>query len=507
MLMIGNPARNTNKAFLQAVFFLLLLIYHIEPVWAQRGRYWDQNLNSEAALLSGAVVAGESGIAAIYYNPATISEMQKTNLSLSANLFSTYFFNAKDALGADLPADRFQLDIYPRIITLTLKPKRNPDLSVELAYFTKANDYIQINVGTSLNEDIIESNPGNEYYTGEFYLRSKYQDYNGGAGFSYKVSERLALGFSGLISYKDDQFYNLTTANAFTIPGQDPMETGQYLADSRNHVKYNMYDVRLITKFGLHLKHHSWAFGANLNLPSLKLFGGGTVVRQYEYSNINGVPGSQGASGRFYGGRQPDCKSHFKDPLSLAAGANFYSPTGRSILLFTAEYFFGISTFDYIEADNDPGDEGYDFTPAGSESWLSFTSSHEPVFNAGVAFKQHVRDDLMISGGFRTDFRYTNITEKPAILEQNKNAVYPLNVYHLNSGLGYNFRRGSIIVGTQFSYGQEKNQEQIVNLTEPVEYINPSILPLTGPLNKEVLVRYYDITIYFGFLFNFMKEE
>jgi len=31
-------------------------------------------------------------------------------------------------------------------------------------------------------------------------------------------------------------------------------------------------------------------------------------------------------------------------------------------------------------------------------------------------------------------------------------------------------------------------------------------MPLTGELNNNVLVRYYDVTIYLGFLFNFMKE-
>ena len=86
---------------------------------AQAGRYWDQNLNSGAALLSGAVVAGESGIAAIFYNPATISEMTKNNLSLSANLASAYFFNAKNALGTDFSPNRLQVDVYPE--------NRNPD--------------------------------------------------------------------------------------------------------------------------------------------------------------------------------------------------------------------------------------------------------------------------------------------------------------------------------------------------------------------------------------------
>jgi hypothetical protein len=504
--MIRSLLENNRIFSTSLLLFLFLFILSHESVKCQGNRYWDQNLNSEAALLSGAVVAGESGIAAIYYNPATISEMKKTNLSLSANLFSTYFFNAKNALGNDLPAERLQLDIYPRIITLTLKPKKNPDLSIEIAYFTKSNEYQQINVGTSLTEDIIASNPGNENYSGEYYLRSKYQDYNGGAGVAYKVSERLSLGVSGLISYKDDQFYNLITANAFTLAGSDPYDNNQYVSDSRYHIKYNMFDVRLVTKLGLHYKQNAWAFGVNINLPSLKIFGDGTVVRQYEYSNIHKEPDNPQVSGRFYGGRQSGCTAHFKDPLSVAAGANFYSPSGKSILLFTAEYFVGISNYDYIEAHRDIGENGYNYTPVAPEEWLTFTRSHEPVFNAGIAFKQYLKSDMMISGGFRTDFRYSDSAERPGIPIYNEKAAYPMSVYHFNSGMGYNFKKGSIILGMQFTYGQDKNQKQIVNLTSPVEYISELIMPLTGQLNNNVLIRYYDITMYLGFLFNFMKE-
>jgi len=506
MLIQLSPYLNKRNCCRQ-VFLLVTLFFSCHnPSAAQGGRYWDQNLNSEAALLSGAVVAGEGGIAAIYYNPATIPEMKKTNLSLSANLFSTYYFKAKDALGVDFPADRFQLDIYPRIITLTIKPQKNPDFTIEMAYFTKSNEYMVINKGISSEGDIIASNPGNEYYTGEYYVRSKYQDYNGGAGFGYKLSDKLAVGFTGLISYKDDQYYNLITANAFTMPGPDPSDSRQYLSDSRYHIKYNMYDVRLTTKLGLHLKQNSWSFGANINLPSVKVFGNGTVVKQYEYSNIHREPGNTAGFNRYYAGRQSGCTAHFKDPLSIAAGANYYSPSGRSILLFTAEYFFGLKPFDYIEANHDPGEEGYNFSPAEPQEWLSYSGSQEPVFNAGVAFKRYLRPELMISGGFRTDFRYMDNSDEQGFLENNEKGYYPLNVYHFNSGLGYNFNRGSIILGMQFSYGQDKNQQQVINLSEPVEYISETILPLTGPLNNQVLIRYYDVTIYFGFLFNFLNK-
>jgi long-subunit fatty acid transport protein len=210
---------------------LSLLIFSQGLVQAQGIRYWDQTLNSEAALLSNAVVAGESGVAAIYYNPATISEMKKNNLSLSANLFSVYFMHANNALGTDFPADRTQLDVYPRIITLTLNPKKKPDLTIEVAYFAKTNDYTQINQGTSLTRDIIASNPGDEYYAADYYLRSRFQDYYGGFGIGYKLSPSVAIGFSNMVSYKDDQFYNLVTADAFTLQNPEQPITGQYLSD------------------------------------------------------------------------------------------------------------------------------------------------------------------------------------------------------------------------------------------------------------------------------------
>ena len=505
--MIQNPALKTCTAFCQVIFILSLSVFCNETIRAQGGRYWDQNLNSEAALLSGAVVAGEGGIAAIYYNPATISAMTKNNLSLSANLFSLYFIRASNALGPDLPAERTQLNIYPRIITITINPKKKPDLTIEMAYFTKSYEYLQINKGISLTSDIIPSNPGNETYVGDYYLRARFQDYYGGAGFGYKLTNSLAVGFSGLISYKDDQNYNLITADAFNIPEPDQGSTDQYVSDSRYHIKYNMYDVRLITKFGLHLKKEQWSIGANMTLPSIKLFGNGTVLKQFEYSNIHTEAGNPDGSDRFYGGRQKKCTAHFKDPFSVAAGANYYSPSGKSILLFTAEYFFGLPSFDYIEAHPDPGDEGYNYTPVEPDEWLSFTTQQKPVFNAGVAFKQNVRSDLMISGGFRTDFRYTDPTEEPGFMEKNKRSNYPLNVYHFNSGLGYNFKRGAITLGMQFSYGQEKNQDQIVNFAEPVEYISEEYMPLTGLISNNVLIRYFDVTVYFGFLFNFMKQE
>jgi hypothetical protein len=495
-----------DTALLLAGFILLLQVFMVKPSWAQGAWYWNQSLNAEASLLSGAVVAGESGIAAIYYNPATIPLMTTSNLSLSANLFSITFFNVENAIGTGSSTDNTQIDVQPRIITLTLNPKKRPDLTIEMAYFAKDKYYFKINQGSSLTGDIVPSNPGPENYTADYYYRSSYQDTYGGIGVGYNISNSLSLGYSGMISYKDDQYYNLITVSAFTPPEIDSGFSRQYLSNSMYQLNYSMYDTRLITKLGLHWRQNSWSVGVNINLPSVKLFGDGTVVKQYGYSNIHKDPAISEGINAYYGGRQQKCISHFKDPMSVAAGVNYYTPSGKTVFLFTAEYFFGLSDYEFIEASEQPVDNGYDYLYGASKEWLSFAVRQKPVLNAGMAFRYSIKDNLMFSGGFRTDFNFKEPVEKVEFLEYNSRNPYTFHIYHVNYGLNYKFDRGSLILGMQYSYGRANDQKQIINLTEPVEYISESQMPLTGPIKNNVQIRYNDIAIYIGFMFNFLKE-
>jgi hypothetical protein len=375
-----------------------------------------------------------------------------------------------------------------------------------VAYFAKTNDYTQINEGISLTGDIIAANPGNEYYTADYYFRSKYQDYYGGIGVGYKLSSSFAIGVSNMISYKDDQFYNLVTADAFTLQDPEHAIAGQHVSDSRYHLKYNMFDVRIVNKLGFSMKKNLWAIGANITFPSIKIFGDGTVAKQYEYTNIHKDASNAEGVSAYYAGRQRGCTAHFKDPLSIAAGANYYAPSGNAILLMTAEYFFRLRDYQYIEASDNPGENGYHYGTEGAGEWLSFTTSQNPVFNFGVAYKQQLTKDILFSGGFRTDFNALNKQQNQEFPGINKKILYSFNVYHINYGLGYGFKKGSIILGMQFSHGDAKDQRQIVNLAEPVEYISETHMPLTGELKNNVQLRYNDITIYFGFMFNFLKE-
>lgn len=113
---------------------------------------------------------------------------------------------------------------------------------------------------------------------------------------------------------------------------------------------------------------------------------------------------------------------------------------------------------------------------------------------------------MVYSGGFRTDFNYMDPVDDAEFPYYNGNTFYIFDVYHLNSGLNYSFNRGSITLGMQFSHGRTNDQEQIFNLTEPVEYISDSQMPLTGVTTNQVQVRYWGLSAYFGFIFDFLKQ-
>jgi hypothetical protein len=162
--------------------------------------------------------------------------------------------------------------------------------------------------------------------------------------------------------------------------------------------------------------------------------------------------------------------------------------------------------FDYIEANHDPGEDGYDYSGIAPEEWLSFSVKQNAVFNAGIAYKQQLSDRIMFSGGFRTDFNCLDPGTPKEFPYNNTNTAYHFNIYHINYGLGFNFKRGSIILGMQFSHGQKNDEKQIVNLTEPVEYISDTHMPLTGEIQNNVRIRYNEISVYLGFMFNFLKQ-
>lgn len=103
--------------------FLLLFGFPI-LLWAQPANYWTNTFNTEASLLSGAVVGGNAEITAIFYNPAGISDVETSRIELNASLFSIEHRKYENPLGNNTKMDYWYFRFYPRFAPIYIHQRK-----------------------------------------------------------------------------------------------------------------------------------------------------------------------------------------------------------------------------------------------------------------------------------------------------------------------------------------------------------------------------------------------
>ena len=105
--------------------------------------------------------------------------------------------------------------------------------------------------------------------------------------------------------------------------------------------------------------------------------------------------------------------------------------------------------------------------------------------------------------GFRTDFNYRrsmDFLDDPA---QNFQKGLNLDVYHLTFGIIATVRGQELTAGLQYSFGRKTNQQQFINLTDPVECNVTENAPLQGVRQYDLNILYNSLSLYFGAKLNF----
>ena len=169
---------------------------------AQSHNHWTRSFNEESSLLSGAVVGGGAGPAAIFYNPSSIAEITESKFSLHASLFSINVFNAKNALGDGLDLNYFKAIIEPRFISYMIQPKKHPDLSFEIAFLNNENYHLEFTNSVDKNIDILPEISGLERYYALFQYSNTYRDDWIGLGGSWKLNPQFFVGASMFVSIR-----------------------------------------------------------------------------------------------------------------------------------------------------------------------------------------------------------------------------------------------------------------------------------------------------------------
>lgn len=473
--------------------------------------YWTHNYNSKSSLLGGAVIAGDAGNTAIFYNPATIGDMQSgNNVSLAANLFSYNMYSFNNALGdgVDLFDDNFL--VQPQFLSYSYKPKLK-GMNVSVSALTRVKEKIEMIYINSDYKDIIKHMPGDEKYNTTFNYKNDYSDVWIGGAISQDVSERFSYGASIFASISSLNYrFNYSAEAINTIVVEDSLELTRIAEGSYDElVKFT--DYRLIAKIGLYYKLTNWRFGLTITSPTWRLFSSGKRAQRLD-KQINVSKGDLLAGFSDYsifdGQEKDQLKTNFKLPLSLGFGFIYDIKGKDQKLYFSLEFFAPISEYKMVEAElNTNITSEYIYDTLSNKDWTSYAYASNAVINVAVGYSWKLSNDLIFMNALRTDFSSINYADLGKYEDYNHIRTTYYNIYHYSGGVEFSLKNNRLVAGADIAFGYQKNLQQIANFSDPVEYEESTGRALQGPLENEMDMYYIGISVYIGATLNFTRKD
>lgn len=474
--------------------------------------YWTHNYNSTSSLLGGAVIAGDAGNTAIFYNPATIGNMQSgNNISLAANLFSWNIYNFDNALGdgIDLYDDNFL--VQPQFLSYSYKPKRK-GMNISFSALTRIKEKIEMIYSNSEYKNVIKHMPGDEKYNTTFNYKTDYSDWWIGMAISQDLSERFSYGASLFVSVSSLNYrfnYSATAINdiqAGDSNGFTRIAEGYY----SELVKFT--DYRLLAKFGLTYKlNNHWRFGLTFTTPTWRLFSGGKRAQRIDKQiNISkgDIPAGFSDYSIFDGQEKSQLSTNFKLPLSAGFGF-IYDVKGKDQkLYFSLEFFAPINEYKMVDAEINPDiTNEYVYDTLSNKDWTSYVYGANLVINLALGYSWKLSDDLIFMNALRTDFSAVNNVNLGKYEDYNRLKTTFYNIYHYSGGVEFSVNKNRLVAGADIAFGYQKNLQQIANFSDPVEYEESTGRALQGPLENEMNMYYLGISVYIGATLNFDRKE
>jgi hypothetical protein len=492
-------------------FILLIILFTPWMLNAQSNNYWSRNFNEESSLISGAVVGGGAGPSAIFYNPASISEIKESKLSVNASLFSFEHTKASNAWGDNIDFVKSRFYVVPRFLSYMYKPKNNQNLRLEFAFLNNEN-FLNENIGnvdTYIN--ILKYLPGEQRYNAFYNYYNTFRDDWFGAGGSYFLSNNLSFGLSTFATVKSMMYaYSVDIEAGPRLANVRENENEFFTAKYKDQEFLKFYNYRLLWKLGLLYKRDRISFGLNVTTPSVNVLSSGKrVMRKKSQSNITYPINNLNVPNFLISGyaEKKEVSVNYKTPFSIATGMTIHNHDSTKTVYTTIEYFGKMKTYRMVEAtENLQMVSGILDKIVNYDEWLTYINGAEQVFNAAIGYRWNVKKDFMVMAGFRTDFNYRKRIKSQDLspFEENKLIKgFNIDKYHFTGGITTKVFGQDIMAGLQYSIGIEKDQKQFANLSDPVEYNPDEHTALQGIRQNSMDVLLNSLSLYFGATINF----
>lgn len=473
--------------------------------------YWMQNFNSTSSLIGGAVVAGDGANSSIYYNPATIVEMDKgSNVSLAANLFSWNIYDNYNILGTgnDLKTSTFQ--VQPQFISFTYKPKKG-NFSYAFTILTRIKEDVETSYANSELYDILPNIPGEEIYNTIFANRNKYTDTWVGFGLGQQLTNRFSYGVTLFVSGSTLIYRYAYSASAYIYTDSTNNNLNiSSVSENAYSESFKFDQYRIITKLGFAYKLDNWRFGMVFTLPSINVYTSGRSASRIQTQiNIHDSTGMHIPDFEIFSAQEDkQLIANYKYPFAVSFGFIGTFKQGYQKLYFSMEYFNGINPYKMINAEIDPNITSpsvYESLP--NKDYLTYAYKADPVFNFVIGYSWRLSDKFKFVNAIRTDFASISNIGAEDLDGYNYMKVENFNIYHYSAGINFYFKKNNVTAGGQFSYGAKNNIPQTVNFNDPEMYNSETKNALLGPIQNNAYLRYYGISFYISATLNFFDPD
>jgi hypothetical protein len=421
---------------------------------AQDDHYWAQQYGALSTLMGGAMIGGVSDNSAVYYNPAALSFISNSSLSIDANVYKMDKIFISDGAGKGVNLNSAQLSVYPQIISGMVNLLKSNKLRISYTMLTRNHNNVLMNArytGKPEQDSPDDQIPATNSYVGAFDYTNQLNELWFGMGMGYSISGKLGIGATAFVSYRG-QSYQLTNYVREVI--NLDLNYAYSTVTNDEALKYSTF--RLIGKVGLSYFSAPWKLGLTVTSPSVGLYGNGSIQREVSNIVVSEIPASL-ANNFIIMDRKNDVKAVFKHPLSIAAGADFQSAKTR--LAISAEYFFRIGSYHLLEPISEPFIyppsllDSADIKPA-IDNFLHIENAAKPVFNISVGFSQVIYKKLSLLLGASTDFtNYETTDESNELLH----GFGGSDIYHFSSGISYQRKKSSLSLGFSFAMSPAKH--------------------------------------------------
>ena len=455
-------------------------------------------------MLGGAVVGGGSGVTSIFYNPAGISEVRQSNVTLNSSMFSVVYKTYENALGENQELSQFTFEIMPRFVSYLYRSKKFIELSWEISLFNRESREVFMD-GTYESDAAKYGFENGERYFGSYDYWEKYNDYYAGIGTSYEINDNWIVGLSSFVSVKDLRSYNNISSAIFETDNfgwYDPTQR-DLQAGWNSYKLVNFLDVRVLTKLGLKYRlNKEISLGVTVSFPSFRVFSYASSKKIIESKGIKDEHGNP-LPDKYHHESAQYVKAQFKDPFSIAVGVRRKPLASKNIYSITIEWFAKINPYKAIDAERGKsifGDQVY-----GTE-FSNYYMGNRSVINFAFGYKREVRENFELLFGFKSDFFSYYLPDSFKKAHQNANTFIKIgsDMLHFSSGANFIFKKKfKINMGGSISYGRKTNNTQLVNFVDAQWYDPETGLALQGERKDDLTYRHIILGLYLGFSLDF----